>query len=133
MVTEGYLCPMKPSLIQSIAGMRCPRCRSQRMFPTGTFSFTRPFEMDARCRACNQDLAPEPGFYYGAMFLSYILSGFFSIGLVALLHWVLGLGLIVSFLILIAILAVLFVWFFRISRSLWIHINVKYRPGAGPS
>lgn len=101
------------------------------MFSTGAFSFSRPFDMDPNCRVCGQDLAPEPGFYYGAMFLSYILSGFFSVGLVALLHWVLDWGLMLSFGTLIAVLALLFVWFFRISRSLWIHINVGHRPGSG--
>lgn len=101
------------------------------MFSTGAFSYSKPFDMNPRCAVYHQDLAPEPGFYYGAMFLSYILSGFFSIGLVALLHWVLDWGLMLSFGTLIAVLAVLFVWFFRISRALWIHINVAYRPGAG--
>lgn len=118
---------MKTPLFTSIMGMRCPRCRGGRMFPTATFSFTRPFDMHTHCPQCAQDLAPEPGFYYGAMFLSYILSGFFCIGVIALLHWVLDLGLLTSFGILIAILALLFPWFFRISRVLWIHINVAYQ------
>lgn len=100
------------------------------MFPTPTFAFSKPFEMHAHCPHCNQDLSPEPGFYYGAMFLSYILSGFFCLGLVAFIHWVLGVALIPSFLILLVVLGFLFVWFFRIARVLWIHIIVAYRPGA---
>lgn len=84
--------------------------------------------MDTHCGHCGQTYHPEPGFYYGAMFLSYMLSGFFSIGVAALLHWVIGFSLLASFSILIAILAFLFVWFFRISRSLWLHINVRYEP-----
>lgn len=119
---------MKPTVFRSILGMHCPRCREGRMFPTTTFSFQRPFDMDARCSQCGQSYHPEPGFYYGAMFLSYILSGFFSIGVAAFLHWVVDLSLLASFSILIAILAFLFVWVFRISRSLWLHMNVRYAP-----
>lgn len=100
------------------------------MFPTNTFSFREPFEMHTHCPHCQQDLIPEPGFYFGAMFLSYILSGFFCLGLVAFIHWVLGVALIPSFLILLAVVGFLFVWFFRIARVLWIHIVVAHRPGA---
>jgi uncharacterized protein (DUF983 family) len=98
------------------------------MFFTGSFQFSRPFDMRDRCDQCSQHFTPEPGFYYGAMFLSYIISGWFCLGVVALLHWVFKLGLFASFAILIAVLVPLFVWVFRISRSLWIHINVKFDP-----
>lgn len=100
------------------------------MFSTGSFQFSRPFDMNERCSHCGQHFTPEVGFYYGAMFISYILSGWFCLAVVALLHWVLKVGLLPSFLILLAILAFLFVWVFRISRSLWLHINVKYNPTA---
>lgn len=98
------------------------------MFPTGSFSLKGPFSMNDHCPSCQQDLAPEPGFYYGAMFLSYILTGWFCLAFVAVVHWVLGLSLISSFALLIVVTGILFVWFFRISRSIWIHINVKYAP-----
>lgn len=121
---------MSRTIVASILGMRCPRCREGRMFESTTFSFRKPFDMHERCPHCNQNLFPEPGFYYGAMFLSYILSGFFCLGLVAFIHWVLGVALIPSFLILLAVVSFLFVWFFRIARVMWIHIVVGHQPGA---
>lgn len=87
--------------------------------------------MHDHCPHCHQNLAPEPGFYYGAMFLSYILTAWFCLGFVALIHWGLGLGLFQSFALLILVTGILFVWFFRISRSIWIHIVVKFDPKAG--
>lgn len=122
----AYLYNMKQTAISSILAMTCPRCRKGNMFPTGSFSFREPFTMHDHCPHCQQDLAPEPGFYYGAMFLSYILTGWFCLAFVAIVHWILGLSLISSFALLILVTGVLFVWFFRISRSIWIHINVKY-------
>lgn len=85
--------------------------------------------MPKSCPHCGQNYWPEPGFYYGAMFISYIFIGWFCIGFVAILHWVVGVGLWKSFGILLPVLAILFVYFFRLARSIWIHINIKYNPG----
>lgn len=84
--------------------------------------------MKDRCDCCDQNFLPEPGFYYGAMFISYIFTGWFCIIFIALFHWVLGWSLNTSFALLIAVCAILFVYIFRLARSIWISINVKYDP-----
>ena len=117
-----------PSIFSSIFGLRCPRCRRGDLFPTGSFSFNMPFKQYAHCPKCGQNYFPEPGFYYGAMFISYIGSGFFSLGFVMLLHWVFGLGFGLSFLLLALVGAVFFVYWFRLSRSIYFHMVTKYRP-----
>ncbi len=98
------------------------------MFPTGSFSFNRPFDMHERCPKCNANLMPEPGFYYGAMFMSYIFSAFISLGIVMLTHWVLDYSLLASFFILVGVVAVFFVWWFRFSRAFWLNLIVGFRP-----
>lgn len=117
-------------IIQNTLALKCPRCRTGQQFKTGTFSFDKPFDMHNTCPHCGQDYLPEPGFYYGAMFISYIFMGWFSIGLVMLLHWVFGLSTLVSFAILIALVSFFFVYIFRLARSIWLHINVGYDPEA---
>ncbi len=107
---------------------KCAECHQGDMFPTGAFSFNKPFEMNQRCPLCDADMEPEPGFYYGAMFMSYIFSAFISLGLVMLTHWVLDYSLTQSFFILIAIVAVFFVWWFRFSRAFWFNLIVGFRP-----
>ena len=71
---------------------------------------------------------PEPGFYYGAMFISYILTGWLFI--IVGLALVFGLGWSATATILaVGLLAVIIHnLLFRLSRSLWIHIFVKYDP-----
>ena len=71
---------------------------------------------------------PEPGFYFGAMFISYIFTAWFCILFVLFVHWVLGWSTAASFGALIAICAVFFVYFFRLARSIWLNINFKYDP-----
>jgi len=114
--------------IKGILKFVCPRCRRGKLFPTNTWSFSKSFEMHKKCEACGLDFEPEPGFYYGAMFLSYIFTAFFTLGLVMFLHWVLKWSMSSSFIVLLLILGILFVWFFRVARSAWLGIVTKYSP-----
>ncbi len=117
-------------ILSSIFGLRCPRCRKSKLFKTGTFAFNQPFEMKDECENCGQNFMPEPGYYFGAMFISYIFTAWFCIGFVAFFHWVLGWSTEASFGLLILTIVVSFVYIFRLARSVWIHITEKYDPGA---
>ena len=75
-----------------------------------------------------QKFFPEPGFYYGSMFISYIFTGWFSIAFVLLLHWIFKWSTAASFAALIAVLALFFVYIFRLSRSIWLNLMVKADP-----
>ncbi len=116
----------KGTKLYSIFGLKCPKCHETDMFKTKTFSFQQPFEMKASCENCGQDFEPEPGFYYGAMFISYIFMGWFCIAFAGLFHWVFGWSLAASFGLLIAVIAVFFVFIFRLARAIWINLNVRY-------
>ncbi len=118
----------KGSKLYSIFGFKCPKCHEGSLFETGTFSFSKPFGMNKNCSVCGQDFEPEPGFYYGAMFISYIFMGWFCLGFIALLHWGIGWSLEASFVALIAFYVLFFVGIFRLARAIWININVKYDP-----
>jgi uncharacterized protein (DUF983 family) len=118
----------KPSVISSIFSLHCPRCRRGNLFETGSFSFDKPFLQYEHCPKCGQDYFPEPGFYWGAMFISYIGSAFFCLGFVMLLYWVIGWSKFLSFAMLILVAAVCFVWWFRFSRSAYFHLVTKYKP-----
>ncbi|MEO6036998.1 MAG: DUF983 domain-containing protein, partial [Saprospiraceae bacterium] len=83
-----------------------------------------------RCPTCNLNYFPEPGYYYGAMFVSYIISGWFCLMFVGFFVWVLGYSQTLAFSLLSLFLAINFVYIFRISRLMWININVKYAPNA---
>ncbi len=120
----------KGSALYSILGVRCPKCHEGKMFYTKTFSYKRPFDMKERCDVCNEDFFPEPGYYYGAMFVSYVFTAFFCISFMLIFHWILGMSLNASFGLLLVILALLFVGIFRLSRVLYINMNVSYDPKA---
>jgi len=108
--------------------LKCPRCHEGELFETKSFSFKKPFDMPARCSHCGQNFWPEPGFYYGAMFISYIFTGWFCLFFVMFFHWVLDWGLAASFGLLLAVCAFFFVYFFRLARAIWLNVNFKYDP-----
>lgn len=120
----------KASKSYSIFHLKCPRCHEGETFETKSWSWAKPFDMLQRCPKCDLNYFPEPGYYYGAMFISYIWMAWFCLLFVAFFHWFLGLSQTWAFGLLIAFTALNFVYIFRISRLMWININVKYRPDA---
>ncbi len=105
----------------------CPKCRMSKMFKE-PFMVMKPLDMNDRCTNCNQSFEPEPGFYFGAMFLSY--------GIACLVYLPLALLLVFYFdwtinSMLAFVFFLYFAFFFkllRISRSLWAHLMIKYKP-----
>lgn len=123
----------KGSKLYSIIHLKCPRCHTGDMFYTGSFSWRRPFDMRSRCAVCGQDFEQEPGFYYGAMFISYIITGWFAILWVLFFHWVLDWSMLMSFLTLILLYGIFFVYIFRFSRAIYLNFYVRYNPNAARS
>ena len=115
------------NFIKSIFSYNCPRCREGELF-VKPFKFSAPLKMNERCSVCNQKFEPEPGYYFGAMFISYIWTGFLFLGIIGFCMLVLGWGVNASFALLIFIAAVLYFWIARISRSIYIHLDVRYDP-----
>jgi uncharacterized protein (DUF983 family) len=68
----------------ALLDLRCPRCHTGKLFvhPALSTSFV---QMPSQCPVCGQTYEPEPGFYYGAM---YISSGF-STGILLLIGFLL--------------------------------------------
>lgn len=65
---------MSKSLVSAIAQAHCPQCRQGKIFPVSPFSYRKLSVMHARCQVCDANFAPEPGFYDGAMYVSYAFS-----------------------------------------------------------
>lgn len=113
------------NIFSSIFKYRCPKCRQGNLF-TEPFKMSDPLAMPVACEVCGQRTEPEPGFYYGAMFMSYIVTAFLYLGILAFLIMVFKFNVTISFLILLVFVALTYFKTARLSRSLWIHLMVKY-------
>ena len=84
--------------------------------------------MPYACDHCGQKTEPEPGFYYGAMIVSYVLSIFliFPVGLFMIFYvgWSINAGM--AFIIFLSLIS--FIRILRYSRAIWLHLLVKYDP-----
>lgn len=118
----------KGSKSYSIFYLKCPRCHEGETFETGSWSFVKSFDMLERCPVCDLNYFPEPGYYYGAMFISYGWTGWFCLLFVGIFHWILKWSQEWAFGLLGIFIALNFVYIFRISRMMWINMNVRYRP-----
>lgn len=112
------------SRITSTFKMTCPRCEQDKLFVT-PMKLSNPLAMHKQCSACGQRFEPEPGFYYGAMFISYIFLGFTSLGLVGTMVFGFGLSIEIAFTVLLVVLALIFFWNLRFARSIYIHLVIK--------
>ena len=119
------------SKLSSIFGLCCPACRTGALFPNPSKFFDFSFKMNTRCPHCNESFIREPGFYYGAMFISYIFSAFFSLLFAGVLIIVFDIEwrYVIGLLCLVLILT--FAYLFKVSRSIWIHFFVPFKKWRG--
>lgn len=118
------------SVLSSILNLRCPKCRTGQLFKSGKIS--KPgslFSMHSACPDCKQSFEPEPGFYFGAMFVSYGINTILFIAswiTLTLVYPGYSLALLLGLLVGIVLLSLPFS--FRLSRSIWLALFVRFDP-----
>lgn len=124
---------VKNSFIGSTLGQKCPRCRQGDLFVHHPYNLKKFTEMNNACDVCGQKFTFEPGFYDGAMYVSYAMQ-VATITSVMVAYYVLypaaSLTLKLSTFILLMIAMIPLT--LRVSRSLWIHFFVKFEPERSP-
>ena len=106
---------------------KCPRCRKGDLFKK-PLKLTAPLDMHDNCPKCGQKYEPETGFYYGAMFISYIFTGWYLLIPTLILVFAFNWSIIPAMLVALAIAILSYLRILRGSRSLWLHAMVKYDP-----
>lgn len=102
---------------------KCPRCRQGDMFRHGAFNLGKFTEMHTDCPHCGYHFEEEPGFYYGAMYVSYALSvGIFLVTSFILYFMFNDPALEVYLMTVAAVALLLFPLTFRYSRILFSYI-----------
>ena len=115
------------SLLYSIFAVKCPRCREGNMFPEGTLYTTQFAKMYPKCPCCGQSFEPEPGYYFGAMFISYaITTAIFLVALFVLSLLVEEITMLMVFVTVTVVVIGFLPVIFRLSRSMWISIFIRY-------
>ena len=87
--------------------------------------------MKEQCGNCGQPFELEPGFYWGAMYVAYGISSAIILGTFIILRFIIGYTMMQSYIAVCILILFLIPYVFRLARSLWIHLYVKYDPKAG--
>lgn len=107
----------------SVMRQRCPRCHRGRMFRGW-------IRMHDACPVCRYVFEREPGYFVGAMYVSYAMAVPILVVLAVLVHWLLptwtGLRVLAAALPLFLLLTPVI---FRYSRVIWAHLDWTIDPG----
>lgn len=116
--------------VKSIFLHKCPRCLEGDLFPDkNSYNLKQTAVMNMRCPECDLNLWPEPGYYYGAMYVSYAFTIAIGVG-VFILHYLLHSKVEAWWYILELTIALLIAapYTFRTSRAIWLNFFNKYHP-----
>lgn len=122
----------KTSQFEAIVKAKCPRCRRGKIFSGSLYGLNLQITNE-HCSHCGMRFEVEPGYFYGAMYVSYafVVGEMLNVGLITYLitgndksPWLYITAILLSILVLTPIN-------YRYSRVLLLHLltpKVKYYP-----
>ncbi len=114
-------------IIFSTLANKCPRCHGGNIFESGNpYNFKSVFRMNSACSCCGLKYEREPGFFYGAMYVSYaLMSGIFILWFISDLLWLHLSAQVLSLLVLASMLA-FFPVAYRWARIIWLNFFIRF-------
>lgn len=104
---------------------KCPRCKEGDMYKK-PFKLSNPLDMYPKCQNCNLNFEPEPGFYFGALIISYAISSWMLLlpALLLVLYFDWSVFGAMAFTLFFA--AFTYLKIMRISRAIYLHFSMRY-------
>jgi len=112
----------KVSVGKAILHAKCPQCRKGDMFKHKWWQLSKFAKFYQTCKVCNLRFDREPGFFHGAMYISYAMSVAMVTNAWFILYFVFDDPVFEVYIAVIIILNIgLLPLFFRYSRVLYIY------------
>lgn len=118
----------KGSKLYPVIHLKCPRCHEGEIFEGGfSYRFSEITKMHTHCPQCNLKYEKEPGFFYGAMYVSYALTVALWVA-VAVAFYVLFQQIHpwIYLLVGVSLLLILLPGIYRLSRAIWLMMFTAY-------
>lgn len=123
------------SVLGKVVKMKCPHCGKGHLFVNeSAFSFNKLGQVKSECSECGTNFNPEPGFYFGAAYVSWGLTVAMWVAILVALKTLDAIGVLEfgflthpkTFLLTgIGFTIVLFPLLFKLSRSIWATSFIK--------
>jgi uncharacterized protein (DUF983 family) len=114
------------SAIGALIAGRCPRCHEGPIFHP--FLSRGVLRMYPRCPVCGLDFEPEPGYFLGAMYVSYAIGILTVLPVALALVFLLGVPLALTLVIAGLQCLLMMAFMFRASRIFWLHLDQAVWP-----
>ncbi len=119
---------LKENKIYSILTGKCPQCHQESMYESkNLFLLSKVIKMNEKCSHCGLKYEIEPSFFYGAMYVNYGIGVAAGITTFIISKVFFNLSLVHSFIAICITLLLLFPFFLRLSRNIWINMFVNYK------
>lgn len=113
----------KKSSTRAILGAKCPRCREGDMFQYPFSKVLKFHKMYTHCPVCNLRFEVEPGFFFGAMYISYAFTSALLLSTAFILYYLFDDPHITVYIAVMPFVAFLFMPpFFRYSRVVYMYL-----------
>jgi uncharacterized protein (DUF983 family) len=118
----------KGTKLFSILKFKCPTCHEGNFFLSHPYNLKKIGDLHTQCSKCGLKFSKEPGFYFGAMYVSYGLGiAIFVAVFVANSILNLGLSLFNMFMTVGVILFASTPYLFHLSKIIWANIFFNYK------
>jgi uncharacterized protein (DUF983 family) len=116
-----------PEIIYSTVANKCARCHKGKVFKINNpYALKNALTMNDYCSECNLKYEREPGFFYGALYVSYaLMSGIFIVWFLADQLW-LHLEAIILLVVVVSSMALLFPLIYRSARIIWLNFFIRF-------
>jgi hypothetical protein len=111
----------KLKLLPSIIQEKCPNCNKGHVFQKRKHFFAMPV-MNEHCECCNYYFEREPGYFLGAMYVSYGLAVFQGIAAFLIAHFLFDLNTFVQALAVVGTITLMGLKNYKWSRLIYLHI-----------
>jgi hypothetical protein len=130
MVPKAHLRGMaKHSVAHSIFRFKCPHCREGEFFvDSNPYHLSKVGDVLDACPVCQRKYTPEPGFYYGGMYVAYALAVATgtSIFVATLVLWPSASIAAKAGSVALGLVA-LGPWLYAVSKTMWANLFMRYK------
>jgi len=119
---------MKGTKIYSILKLKCPQCHEGDFFESHLYDLKKLGHVLEECSICKASYVPEPGFYFGAMYVSYGLGVALFVSIWASANWFfeeVSVGLQIT--LVIGSIFLFGPFIYALSKIIWANMFIHYK------
>lgn len=123
----------KGTKLYSIFKRKCPVCQEGDFFVSKPYDLKNLGKIHDRCNQCETSFSKEPGFYYGAMYVSYGLGVAVFVAVFLLTYWFYPEPTPLVYISLITVaMIVLGPFLYELSKIIWANLFMSYTTNNPP-